>query len=115
MQDDLLIRWCRIQYETLAYIEQRSRSANRFVAAQDMAKALKISQSAAGGRLKRYCLKGWLKEQKDESERKYVLRLEGLQRLQWLEHLQTQLPGKEFTKKLETEGIELADWISEEK
>lgn len=113
MKEDFLIRLCNIQFATLDYIEKRSRSANRFVNDKELAKALKISRSAANSRLKRYFSKGWLKEQAVEGERRYLLRLVGLQRLKWLEFMRTDAIPKEFKKKLEEEGIELPDWISD--
>ena len=112
MKEDLLIKWCNIQYETLDYIEKRSRSVNRFVDDRDLSKALKIKRGTADGRLRRYTEKGWLKEQRVEGERKYVLRIEGLQRLQWLEHMQTRVSPKQFKKMLEKEGVELPDWMT---
>ena len=112
-EEDFLIRLCNIQYETLNYIEERSRSVNRFVDGAELAKALKIRRRAAEGRLKRYCDKGWLKEQMVESERKYVLRIEGIQRLQWLKHMQTRVSPREFKKRLESEGVEFPDWMSD--
>ncbi len=112
MEEDFLIRLCNIQFETLDYIEKRSRSANRFVDAADLAKALKIGRSAADGRLKRYYAKGWLKEQVMEGQRKYLLRVEGLKRLQWLLHMQTKVSPQKFKEMLEAEGVEMPDWIS---
>lgn len=115
MIEDQLVKWCNIQYETLDYIEKRMRSANRFVDAKDLQKALKIKRSTADSRLMRYAKKGWVKEQRVEGERKYVLKIEGLQRLQWLEHMQTRPSPAQFKKMLEKEGTELPDWILEMK
>jgi DNA-binding MarR family transcriptional regulator len=112
MEEDFLIRLCNIQFETLDYIDRRSRSANRFVGAEDLAKALKIKRGTADGRLKRYCAKGWLKEQIIEGRRMYLLRMEGLKRLQWLLHMQTKIPPQKFKEMLEAEGVELPDWMS---
>jgi hypothetical protein len=112
MAEDFLIRLCNIQFETLDYIDKRSRSANRFVDAAELSKALKIKRSAAEGRLKRYCAKGWLKEQKIEGQRRYLLRMEGLRRLQWLLHMQTKVSPQKFKQMLEAEGVEMPDWIS---
>jgi transposase len=112
MKEDQLVKWCNIQYETLSYIEERSRSVNRFVDDRDLSKALKIKRSTADGRLRRYTQKGWLKEQQVDGERKYVLRIEGLQRLQWLEHMQTRVSPKQFKKMLEADGVELPDWMT---
>jgi len=113
MKEDLLVKWCNIQFETLSYIEKRMRSANRFIDAGDLQKALKITRSAADSRLKRYTSKGWLKEQKVEGQRKYVLKIDGMQRLQWLEHMQTQPSRSQFKKMLEKEGVELPGWIAD--
>jgi hypothetical protein len=112
MGEDFLIRLCNIQFETLDYIDKRSRSANRFVNAEEVAKALKIKRSAADGRLKRYCAKGWLKEQITEGQRRYLLRMEGLKRLQWLLHMQTKISPQKFKEMLEAEGVEMPDWLS---
>ena len=99
-EEDFLIRLCNIQYETLNYIEERSRSVNRFVAS-----LLALRRTLLD--------KGWLKEQMVESERKYVLRIEGIQRLQWLKHMQTRVSPREFKKRLESEGVEFPDWMSD--
>ena len=111
MNEDMFVRYCRIQHATLDYIEKRSRSANRFVDEKDLIRALKISKSAAKSRLRRYSDKGWIKEEEIEGERKYVLRLEGMQRLQWLGNIISTLTPQEFKKKLEAEGVELPDWM----
>lgn len=111
MNEDMFIRYCRIQHETLDYIEKRSRSANRFVDEKDLVRALKISRSAAKSRLRRYTEKGWIKEEVVDGERKFVLRLEGMQRLQWLGNIISSITPQEFKKKLEAEGVEFPDWM----
>lgn len=113
MKEDFLQHLCNIQYDTLSYIEKRMRSANRFVDRGDLSKVLKITRSAADSRLKRYATKGWIKEQMVEGERKYVLKIEGMQRLQWLEHMQTRVSPRKFKKMLEEKGVELPDWMME--
>jgi DNA-binding Lrp family transcriptional regulator len=113
MNEDQFIRYCRIQHETLDYIEKRSRSANRYVDWKDLVKVLKISKSAAKGRMRRYSNKGWIKEQEVEGEPRFVLKLEGIQRLQWLGNIITRISPEEFKKKLESEGVELPGWMDE--
>jgi hypothetical protein len=43
----------------------------------------------------------------------FLLRLDGLQRLKWLAFMRADTVPKEFKKKLEEEGVELPDWISD--
>jgi DNA-binding Lrp family transcriptional regulator len=82
---DLLIKWALVQYETLKYIDERSRSASKFVTPEEAAQDLGISVLAARNRLERYEKKEWLKRiEIDEQRKGYVLKLEGLKRYKWL-------------------------------
>lgn len=82
---DLLIKWAFVQYETLKYIDERSRSVSKLVTPEEVAQDVGISVPAARNRLERYEKKDWLKRiDIDEQRKAYVLKLEGLKRYKWL-------------------------------
>ncbi|MFH1421408.1 MAG: hypothetical protein ABIH42_01630 [Planctomycetota bacterium] len=82
---DLLVKWALVQYETLKYIEGRSRTPRKFVTAEELSEDIGISFSAAKTRLSRYEKKNWVKKIDAGGDIKaYVLIFSGLKRYSWL-------------------------------